>query len=186
VTVIAGIAKGGRVWIGSDSVASNDHYMAWNLAEPKAFKSGPFLIGLAGSPRVKQLIKYKLNLKDDPRQSDALEFMCTEFIDRLRAVLGDNGSKASKDNIDGVAGFSWIMVGFRGRLFVIMSDFQVMERRVCYDAIGCGGDYALGSLYESSSSKLSPKQRIEAALKCAETLSAGVRGPFTILESEST
>lgn len=52
-----------------------------------------------------------------------------------------------------------------------------------YDAVGCGQDIALGSLYATK--KLDdfsdPEAAVETALEAAEGYSAGVRRPFKIL-----
>lgn len=184
MTAIVGVVQNGEVWMGGDNLGANGYFNAWNLAEPKVFRTGPFLVGVAGSPRVKQLIEHKLNLRDDPRESDSRKFMVVSFVDELRNILNINGSKGTDSNIDRVSGYSQAMVAFRGRIFVVQDDFQICERSEGYDAIGCGGDFALGSLFETQGKKLQPKQRVERALQCAEKFSAGVRGPFTILKLE--
>ena len=38
------------------------------------------------------------------------------------------------------------LVAYQGRLFSIQSDYQVCETNRGFHAIGCGADYALGSL----------------------------------------
>ena len=104
-------------------------------------------------------------------------------MDRLRGILADNGAKiADSQHAEMAAASSQILVAFRGRLFVVQCDFQVCERSERYDAIGCGADYALGSLFETDGRKMNPRSRLKRALQCAEKFSAGVRGPFTILK----
>lgn len=186
MTAIVGVVQDGAAWMGGDNLGVNGYFNAWNRAEPKVFRTGPFMVGVAGSPRVKQLIQHKLVLSDDPRVQDATRFMVVDFVDQLRKILGDNGSKSrDREETDGVAGYSQAMVAFRGRLFVVQSDFQICERAEGYDAIGCGGDFAIGSLFETQGTKINPRDRVLRALKCAEVFSAGVRGPFTILKLES-
>lgn len=183
MTAIVGVSDGTKVVMGGDNLGSNDWNCAWNLKSPKIFKSGAFVIGLTGSPRIQQLMQYKLDLEDDPRKVDPLEFMCVDFVDRLRAMLGENGCREQKDSIDGVADRSWAMVAFRGRIFVVQSNFQVMERAEAYDAIGCGGDYALASLHETADREMPLSERVVRALNCAAKFSSGVRPPFDLLES---
>lgn len=182
MTAIVGIvdSKGGKLWMGGDSQSSNSSLSAWNLKQTKVLRVDDFLLGLTGSPRVFQVIQYKLNLEDDPRK-DAHEFMCVDFADRMRSILNDSGAKQQKDNVDEVPGWSAVMVGFRGRLFVVHSDFQVAERAEPYESIGCAEDLALGSLWETAKNpKLTPRKRITTALECAENFSCGVRRPFVI------
>lgn len=184
MTAIVGVVQDGEVWMGGDNLGCNGWLNAWNHSEPKVFQNGPYIIGVTGSARVSQLLKYKLDLPDDPRTPDTMKFMVTNFTESLRKILGEHGCKEQDRSVDSVSGHSWVMVGFRGRLFVVQGDFNVCERSEAYDAIGCGGDFALGSLFETHSNKSQPKQRIERALQCAEKFSAGVRGPFTILKLE--
>lgn len=180
MTVIAGVVDGGKVWMGCDSLGSNGWLHAWNLRDKKIFTVGPFLIGTCGGPRIAQLLRYKLGLKDDSRKQTH-EFMCVDFVDSVRQILGDNGTKRIDHNVDEVAAQSAMLVGFRGELFSVYSDFQVCQRTEPFDAVGCGADYALASLYETDGLKgCTTKKRIERALKCAEVFSAGCRGPFTV------
>lgn len=180
MTVIAGVVDGGKVWMGCDSLGSNGWLHAWNLRDKKIFTVGPFLVGTCGTPRVAQLLRYKLGLQDDSRKS-AHEFMCVDFVDRIRQILGENGAKRQENSVDETPSYSSMLVGYRGELFTVQGDFQVCQRKEPFDAVGCGADYALASLYETTGLKdCTPKKRIERALKCAEVFSAGCRGPFTV------
>ena len=69
-------------------------------------------------------------------------------------------------------------IGKAGRLFTIQSDYQVAEVADNYTAVGCGQDYALGSLYATLESI--PTKRIKLALETAAYFSAAVRPPFVI------
>jgi len=124
-------------------------------------------------------VQYKLSLPDDLRD-DPHRFMVVQFTDKLRSVLCDGGAKESEKNIDGISGNSLLLVAFRNRIFEVQCDFQVMERRGNFDAIGCGQDFCLGSLHATEGSKLKPTDRIKKALECAAQFSAGVRGPFVV------
>ncbi len=183
MTAIVGIVDKDKVWMGADRLGVNGYLMTWNKATDKVFKTGPFVIGCCGYPRVSQLVKYKLGLKDDPRK-EAHEFMCVDFVDKMRTVLNDNGAKIIDKNEDSVSVGSWLLISFRGQLYEVQPNFQVEQRTEPYDAIGCGAELALGSLHESSRSKLKPKERIIRALKCAENFSAGVRGPFKVISTK--
>jgi ATP-dependent protease HslVU (ClpYQ) peptidase subunit len=77
-----------------------------------------------------------------------------------------------------------IMIGYKGKLFIIGEDFTLSEIAAPYEAIGAGAKYALGYLYAMGKTSLSPERMIENALGCAEHFCAGVRGPFIVLEGE--
>ena len=52
-----------------------------------------------------------------------------------------------------------------------------------FDACGCGEQYAMGAMHIlDENKKMSPQEKIDIALKAAESYSAGVRGPFDIIK----
>lgn len=184
MTAIAGIAAGGRVHMGADSLGVSYYLGAHQRAEPKLFHAGPFLVGLSGCPRISQVIQYELDLDDDPRCEDARRFMCTEFVNRLRKTLKNAGALKQSDTVERIGHRSYMLVGFRRRLFKIFDNFQVDERADGYDAVGCAEDYILGNLHATAEMSVEPAERIRRALECAEWFSAGVRGPFVIESQE--
>jgi len=99
----------------------------------------------------------------------------TEFVDAVRGCLKDGGWAQRSNDVETGGSF---LVAHEGRLFSIQSDYQVGEAVRGYHAIGCGADYALGSL--ASTEHLPPEERVRKALECAELFNGGVRAPFTI------
>lgn len=93
-----------------------------------------------------------------------------------RGRLGSHRPIGRKAEVGG-----FFLVGFRGRLFAVESDYQVGEAVVSYQALGCGEQIARGSLF--SSSHLDSERRVRLALEAAEAHSAGGRGPFTVLSA---
>lgn len=53
-----------------------------------------------------------------------------------------------------------------------------------FDAVGCGADVALGAL-QAAGRVQNPGRRLRTALRAAESLNAGVRGPFSVAEAEA-
>ncbi|MPN11795.1 hypothetical protein SDC9_159103 [bioreactor metagenome] len=115
--------------------------------------------------------KYRLEEKD------LHAYMVTDFIDAVRECL-KRGGYARIDNGEESGGC--FLVGVRGRIFKIESDYQVGESVYPYDAVGCGEKLALGALFIPQD--IEPYKRIMLALQAAEQFSAGVRGPFIILK----
>ena len=74
------------------------------------------------------------------------------------------------------------IIGVRGRIFIVESDYQVIEPAARFAAVGSGAPYALGSL---ATSKGSPVARVRQALAVAERFCAGVRAPFHVLIAPS-
>lgn len=175
MTAIAGFCDGGKVWIGGDSagVAGLDLTVR---ADSKVFRNGDFLFGFTSSFRMGQLLRYKFQ---PPKQHDqeTYAFMVTAFIDAVRDCLKAGGYAEKEKEAERGGCF---LVGYRGRLFRIGSDYQVGEPLDGYDAVGCGDNLSLGSLFATKG--MEPQRRMEIALQAAERHSAGVRGPF-VMES---
>lgn len=178
MTCIVGLVEGGVVYMGGDSAGIEGYALAVRK-DPKVFKKGPAVIGYTSSFRMGQLLRYKLDLPDG-HTGDLFEWMCSTFVDQVRDVLAEGGYAKKENNVEHGGRF---LVGLHGRLFMVDSDYEVSERAHTFDAVGCGADVALGSLFTSSSAVGVPAHRVRRALCAAEEFSAGVRHPFTILNT---
>jgi len=179
VTVISGIAEQGRVILGGDS-AGVAGYDLTVRSDVKVFASGAYVFGFAGSFRAGQLLHWSFQPPEPPSDAALLDgFMATTWVDALRAALSDGG--AAFDCCGTESTGAAFLVGVRGRLLEIDSDFQVGESADGYAAIGCGAGPALGALNATSGLGLTAENRISSALLAAERHSAGVRAPFTII-----
>jgi ATP-dependent protease HslVU (ClpYQ) peptidase subunit len=179
MTCIAGVVHDGEVFLGGDSAGVS----GWDLtlrADSKIFRVGEFLMGFTTSFRMGQLIRYAFTPPKIEAGDDVFRYMAVDFIDAIRECLKKGGfAKKEKEAEEG----GHFLVGFRGRLFWVASDYQVCESEDEYEAVGCGAAYAKGVLFGSSGQE--PVARLNQALAAAERHSAGVRGPFRILGPES-
>lgn len=176
MTCIAGLVANGKVYMGADSAGVSGLDLRVR-ADQKMFRKGPFLIGCTTSFRMQQIIQYEWELPGHPEEMGLMEFMVREFVGTLRKALTTGGF--AKKNSEQEEGGDFL-VGYRGFLFNICSDFQVAQVQEAYSATGCGAAYALGSLFATADQTMLPDHRIEAALRAAENFSAGVRGPFYV------
>lgn len=174
MTCVVGLVHKGRVYVGVDSSS----VQGWTRRESKVskvFRRGPFLIGYTTSFRMGQLLEHHLSV---PRQTDKMAdmtFMVTQFIESARGLLKEKGfSKVEANNESG----GQFMVGYRGHLFSIESDFQVGEIRDGYDAIGSGAEFALGAM--AALAGRPPTRRIRRALEIAAHFNMGVCPPFIV------
>lgn len=174
MTCIIGLLDNGVVYIGADS-AGVAGYSLTIRADEKVFINGDFIMGFTSSFRMGQLLRYSLKPPKYHPDVDLNEYMVTDFVNAVRECL-KAGGYAKKDKDEETAGT--FLVGFKGKLFKIDSDYQVGIPTQAYDACGCGESIALGSMYSNSS--LPPTERIRQALGAAEQFSAGVRQPFLI------
>ena len=178
MTCIVGIEDHGRVHLGADS-AGVSGYALTVRADQKVFTTGKFVMGFTTSFRMGQLLRYCFTVAAAPEDMDDVEYMSTCFVDAVRSCLKTGGYARSSDGRESGGCF---LVGYRGRLYVVDSDYQVGLPADGYAAVGCGADIALGALYASRGMDVA--ERIEVALDAAERFSGGVRGPFvTVTET---
>lgn len=174
MTCIVGLIDDGNIYMGGDS-AWVDGYELNLLRENKVFINSGYIFGMAGSPRVAQVVHYAFKPPSFVK-GDLHRFMVVDFADALRECLTNKGAMEKKDNLESHNG--WFLVGYCGQLFHVEPSMQVTALSDLYDAEGCGKDMALGSLYSTQEEK--PQKRIKIALEAAERYSAGVRSPFII------
>lgn len=159
MTCIAGLLDNGKVYIGADSAAAGDDTIEVR-ANRKVFRNGEYLIGFTGSFRIGQLLQY--TPLDSPGAT-VMGHLVTTIVPALKKLVGKEE-------------FNDILIGCRGRLFKVCTDYSVAEYH-SYAAAGQGEPYALGRLHGSLGS---PELRLVAALEAAQAHSAAVRAPFHV------
>lgn len=178
MTCIVGIVEreDGRegVIIGGDSAGIGVRDLSVR-ADEKVFAIGEFVFGFTTSFRMGQLLRYRFVPPQFVEDADVFGYMVTSFVEGVRQTLKDGGF-AKKVNEEESGGT--FLVGVRGRLFEIGSDYQVGENVIGFAAVGCGSQVACGAMYASAGRPA--EERIRIALEAAERFSAGVRGPFVI------
>jgi ATP-dependent protease HslVU (ClpYQ) peptidase subunit len=176
MTCIVGIAENGKVYIGGDSAGVSGLDLTVRSDE-KVFKNGEFLFGFTTSFRMGQLLRFSFSPPSRAEGVDDYRFLVTTFINAVRDILKSGGFATSHDGRERGGTF---LLGYRGKLYYVDSDYQVAAAADGFAACGCGDQVANGAMFATS--HVEPRPRIEIALKAAERFSAGVRGPFTILE----
>jgi hypothetical protein len=144
-------------------------------ADEKVFTNGDFIMGFTSSFRMGQLLRYKFKPPYHMPGIPIDEYMVTTFVDEVRKCLKEGGFARSDNGEESGGKF---LVGYRGELFYIDSDYQVGRLADGFAAAGCGDQIAHGALYATNGKP--PEERINTALEAAERFSAGVRGPFVI------
>ena len=164
MTCIAAVVSGSVVWMGADSVHASSHAL-YARDEPKIFQNGDMLIGEAGCVRVGQLLEHAfVPPEHSPRKSD-LAYLVTEFIPAVRATI------EKQEN--------WtLLIGYRGRLYEVYSDFQIGRVGADYSAIGSGAAVAKGALCVLNQED--PRTRIERALAAAAAHVPGIGPPWVM------
>lgn len=173
MTCIIGILDQGKVYIGGDS-AGVSNLSVTVRADEKVFTNGEFIMGFTSSFRMGQLLRYKFDPPKKSRSQTDMQYMTTSFIDAVRKCFKENGF--GNESVGGN-----FLVAYNNKLYNIDTDYQVGIPLNNYDAIGCGSEIALGSLYATAG--MNPQERITKALDAATEFNAGVRPPFLILPS---
>lgn len=183
MTCIVGVEQDGVVYVGGDSAGME----AWSLAicgraDEKVFvtDSGEFIMGFCGSFRIGQLLRYALNPPEQSQKKNDMAYMVVDFVDAVRAMQKEKGSMKKENELE--EHNAAFLVGYKGHLYFVESDFQVGRPIEGYAAIGCGAQIALGAMFATRNSDIAAPNRIELALTAAAEYSAGVRGPFLVLQ----
>lgn len=185
MSCIVGLKHNGDVYMAADSYASNNQY-GLTRTDRKVFFVGEMMIGFTTSYRMGQLIQHHLDLPKHhggPRSKVSnFEYMVREFVPAVRQVLSEGGlTQVDRSREEG----GTFMVGYRGDLFVIESDFQVNWPADHYAAIGCGYSFAYGSLVTTDIfDRLKPATRLTYALQAAAKYSPFVAEPFHYCQIE--
>lgn len=173
MTCIVGLEHDGSVTIGADSAAVDETRITARL-DPKVFRVGPYLIGFTDSFRMGQLLRFSLEVPEQSSSVSDFEHLCTVFVDATRLCLRDGGF-ARDDHGEESGGVC--LIGYRGGLYCLDSDFHVGRSILGYESIGCGSDFALGSLATSTGSS---RGRVLKSLEVATLHSTGVCPPHII------
>ena len=174
MTCIVGLVDKGSVYIGGDSAGIAGLSISIR-ADEKVFSNGPFIMGFTTSFRMGQILRYKFDPPQQTVKQDDMTYMVTSFIDAVRQCFANNGFGDKEATRGGN-----FLVGYKGKLYNIESDFQVGVPAEAFDAVGCGSDLALGALYASKGK--TPEQRITLGLGAAAFFNAGVAAPFLIMK----
>lgn len=174
MTCIIGLEENGKAYIGADSAAAMGWEVRQSLTE-KVFRRGPFVIAFTTSFRMGQILRHLVALPESEAYDEA--YMVMEFTEAVRAKFKEMGFARIESGKEEGGVF---IVGVRGRVYEIASDFQVQRFADGLCADGCGREYALGAMAALRS--LPPVERITRALEIAEYFSGGVCGAFTVLE----
>lgn len=173
MTCIIGLVDDAGVWMGSDSASVSENESRITML-PKVFSIADFLIGYTTSFRMGQILQYQL-IPPEHEDVTGMQYMVQKFIPAVRKVLKKAGFAEVKDGVETGGQF---LVGHRGRLYCIDSDFQVNEHIDGFDIRGSGMEYALGAM--SALATMAPRLRIDLALKIAAYYCPYVREPFHI------
>ena len=181
MTVIVGVEERGLVWLGADSCASNET-TSQLLAESKIWRSGAYVVGVSGSSRAAEVIRYFAKLPAPPSRG-VRRHIVVEVVPIIQKAMRKTKAIKSAGDWDrggptgGEAHGGDILIAVGSHLFSVDQEFSVSRVRDGYNAIGSGADVANGALFATRG--MPAKKRIALALTAAAHHACGVRGPFS-------
>ena len=171
MTIIAGIAHDGKVYMAGDRGMSDKTFIG-SMVTPKIHKVGPIIMGYSASQGTGQLAH--LIAYPKPTYENLEAWLRIDFCDAIQKA-----SDLFKIDINTEDNGADFLVGIDGRLFEISTeDWSVAE----YDMIatGSGFAYAMGSLFSTRDWE-NPRERVKEAVKASIRYSPTCQGPVDTL-----
>jgi len=176
MTCIIGLEQEGVVYVGADSAAATRSLDIRQTLVPKVFNNHNVIIGYTSSFRMGQLLQFmkipKYDIVDE-------KYMVTKFVPAIRELFKEGGYSRIENNEEEAGEF---IVGVKGNIYQIYSNFQVQRYADGVASCGCGEEYAYGAM--RALEHLDPIDRITKSLEIASYYSGGVMAPFTVLKTK--
>lgn len=185
MTVIAAARASGTVWMAADSFGTDDDGRPWpnprKIIEVPDVGRQPALIGHTGPAavhhRVRQRLAVDFEAPDVALADDA-------WAESLALTFGAWAREEPSLDDDGYIDSLWLLAG-RGQLWLLRPDYATALGD--YNAIGSGGDLALGVLHDrlgaaSSVTSEQAREAVVAAVKTALLFDTGCRGEVVTFE----
>ena len=174
MTCIIGLETKNGVMLGADSAVSNGGECSVKR-HGKIHRVSNHLIGVSGTSRVDDVIRYHLKL---PRYESGPvhRHMTTVVCPALTSAIREHFSEWNDKDI----GRWYFVIGVGGAVFEVDRTGHAGHYRRGYVTAGCGSTVALGAMYATHG--MPPRRRIRLALEAAAEHLEGVRAPFTIME----
>jgi len=184
MTTIVGIEHEGNVWIGGDSAVTAGKQIIINCSNSKVFRVRDIIFGHAGTARMATILRHCLaaNLPSQEGLPDDY-YASVEIPKAVHGTVAEQGYEPN-DPDDGARTWfcrSELLIGLHGKLYAMACDYNVKRSAWGYDAVGTGGEVAIGYLFGNQHAEAHPQDRIHGALLAGEKFTHGTRGPFTIL-----
>ncbi len=178
MTCIIGLVHEGKVIIGGDRAAV-DGWKKNTSAHSKVFRVGQLLFGTCGSHRMAQIIEHEFKPTAQTENENDLHYLVVTIANELRtllvskAIIGKN-----EDNEDKFEG--GCLVGYKGNLYRLSSNFQIDHFERPFDGIGSGSPFALGAMQVFTTHTYPPDLQVRMALEAAGVLCCDVEPPYDV------
>jgi ATP-dependent protease HslVU (ClpYQ) peptidase subunit len=180
MTCIVGLEYEGKVYIGGDSCISIGQSYETNC-DDKVFevetRDDNFLIGGTGSCRMSDILIHSFSPNRGKKDDSDDKFIRTTFVNDARKALQMGGHAQKEQEQESCEG--GFLIGYNKHLYLMSSDYSILNCPKYGYAIGSGGNVARGSLWTTRDWK-DPEKRIKTALEAAEAVISSVRSPMYI------
>jgi hypothetical protein len=177
--------KNDCIWIGGDSLASND-WVKTTLGFSKVYHNDilkSVIFGNCGLVRHLDIMRYSEDLfpEIDVYKNTEIDhkYMVTKFIPRLY-TLYSNGIYHEDTKNKGAT----FIIGVKNKVFKVDEAYGVLEPKNGICATGSGEEVAMGSLLTTVDMDIPVEKKIEMALTAAESYAVGVQRPFHIINTK--
>jgi hypothetical protein len=167
-------------------------YDRYQLAAPKLWRGGPFLVGGCGSGRLLQVLEFGVPWgtlgADLPRRSDGRPdltrlAMASVVLPAIRKACEEGGALLKhEDTTEELPGEVLVAVG--PTVYLVMGDLDALPEARPYVATGSGACLALGSLHTTAQLRfyngrpVGPEERLLLAAQAASAHNVGVGEPY--------
>lgn len=177
------------VWLASDSGISDSDDTGDVGPYSKIFHTGnegvEIVVGMSGNLRMGQIVEHVVmpQLKETPYYSIAERWCVTTFYHKIHDAFVEYG--LLKD--DAVFRMdSAMLVGIQHQLFLIDTNFEVVQASRGYDAIGSGRQIVMGALHASLAldSDAGPETHMRRALIATCDHMPNIKKPFVLTNTK--
>lgn len=176
MTCIVGLVSGDSVFLGGDRAATDGGLNRTIIKEPKVFARGDIGFGVCGLPKVMDVVQHAIEFPPFSGGDDK-GYLVSIVVPTLREGL--KKYECTETSKSGQQFHGAMLIGFRGRLYQLEGNFQLVESSKGFDAVGSGQEPALGSLRHT---KGKARDRLIEALTVSADNNAGVAAPFDVIE----
>ena len=169
MTVIAGVAHEGTVYMAADTASSSEQVEV-DLVAPKIFTIGEMLVGVSGTTRALDLIRLSPEIIGMEKRALVGPHDKAHHINELIIKTLTEAGCVEEEGPRYEA-----LAGIEGRLFQL-SLSGVIESVHGHDAVGCAQEPAIGSLITTGWSREAPCARVAIAVRVAIELNPRAGG----------
>lgn len=180
MTAIVGFTRDNTVYIAGDSLGSSIHNKS-EVKDSKVFRNKDFIFGYTGIFRFGEILEYEFVPPTQKKGVSDRSYLITVFIAELRKTLERCKYVRSGEK----EGNGMFLMGYKGKLYTVQSDWSVLETKSGYSSVGSGSEYCLGAMsILVKDNKIKPEKKVKLAVKAASEHSPTVGGKVNIVKLE--